>query len=640
MAIHASHSLHDHFPDALLYANLHGATYGVRPLTPIEVITRFLRALGIAADRIPHVEDEAAALLRDCLVGRRALIVLDNAAGPEQIRHLARLPQGTAVLVTSREILSSVDDCAQIRLGALTRSEAITMMAKLVGAERFAADPPGATKLVNLCDRLPLALRVVSARLAERPGWALDVMIERLQDERRRLAELEAGDLGMYASLNTSYEGLRFSDRPLDREAALVFVRLGLVNLNDVTPDVASVLLNRPLDFTERTLERLMMAHLLEVSGDDRYRFHDLIRLFARDRSRAAESERDQHIAFQRVLSYYLATTQSATRLMDPHRVQPPIPVPKATVAPYPLSAATAFEWLEQERANLLAISQQALIYEDEQIVRHGIGMAFAMSWYLYYAVHSADLYTLSHLALSAARRIHDLRLEADALWQVSISLERQGFHVEAIKHQKEELQIQRRLGNRFAEMRTLGNLAVSLHNSAFHDKALTYAMRQLALAREIGSRVGERHALYTRGCIYLTLGDIDLAQRAQHQALTMADEASDEGHLSAIRREFGKIYLATGRPADARAHFQASLRHARAARTRFAEPECLVFLARCDRKIGELDNALECAEEALDLSNAMGDRKWARQAADERAAILGIRGSRASIPTQCNSAE
>ncbi|MBO3745679.1 tetratricopeptide repeat protein [Streptosporangiaceae bacterium NEAU-GS5] len=632
-AIHISHILRDRFPDALLYANLHGATANLCPLAPAEILSRFLRTLGISADHIPQAEDEAAALLRDRLAGRRALIVLDNVASADQIRLLCSLPQGSATLVTSRESLSSIDDCAQVRLDALTRTEAITMLAKLMGGERLAADPIGTTSLVNLCDRLPLALRIVGARLADRPSWTVSDMIERLKEERHRLAELESGDLGVRASLNASYEALRLSERAVDNDAARAFVSMGLLNTPDVTSETISTTINCSDDIASRALERLVDVHLLELIDHNRYRPHDLVRLFTIERALADTPLAARQAAFRRLLSYYVATAQLATHLMDAHRVPPPIP--NVDAIPRALTEDVAFDWLELERPNLLAVAQQAMQSEDETIARLGIGLAFAMSWYLLYAVHRSDLNDASNLTLSTARRIGDLSLEANALWQISTSLERQGFHAESIPYIEEELRLQQKLGNRFAQMRALGNLAISLHNRESNNEALKYAKKQVDLAREIGSDVGERHALYVMGCIHLALEDFDLAILSQEQALTMAARASDLYHMSGIKLELGKILLKTGKLSDAREHLQASLAHARTVQARYDQPECLVSLAKCCRLIGDYESALSQADEALALSKTLGYLQWARQAADEKTAILAEWHSATSIPFQ-----
>lgn len=279
LAVQAAHASSHAFPDGQLYVNLQGATPGVERLKPIDVLGRLLRALGVPGEALPSDEDEAAAVLRDRLEGRRTLILLDDAAGPEQVRALLGLPSGNTVLITSRESHAATDDCVQLVLGRLLRSEAVTMLAKLVRAERIAADPAAADRLAHLCDLLPLALRLAAARLAERPDWTVRDLGTRLEDRRRTLHELESGRSAVRSSLELSYESLA-NGNGLDRLAARTMCHLGVLHVASLTAELVSALLGEPVDAAERALDRLARAHLVEISEPGRYRLHDLVRLF------------------------------------------------------------------------------------------------------------------------------------------------------------------------------------------------------------------------------------------------------------------------------------------------------------------------------------------------------------------------
>ncbi|MFI9590604.1 BTAD domain-containing putative transcriptional regulator [Nonomuraea sp. NPDC052265] len=202
LAVHVGHSVQDRFPDGQLAVGLRGGTPGVSPLPAREIAGRLLRGIGVPNEDIPLDVDEAAAMLRSRLHGRRLLVVLDDAAGLAQIRPFLGMPLGVTILVTSRESFTAGDDCVQLRLRPLPEREAVAMFSTLAGDDRVTADARHTAALVSLCDGLPLALRIAGARLADHPEWTVGTLAERLTDERGRLRELTAGDLAVRSSLS------------------------------------------------------------------------------------------------------------------------------------------------------------------------------------------------------------------------------------------------------------------------------------------------------------------------------------------------------------------------------------------------------------------------------------------------------
>jgi DNA-binding SARP family transcriptional activator len=196
LAIHAAHRLAGHFPDGQLYVDLQGARMGLRPLAPLEVLGRFLRALGMRPGAIPGELEEAAAAFRSRVAGRRLLLVLDNARDLGQVAPLLPEAAGCAVLVTSRRKLAGLESACRVRLAVLGRRTALALLGRLAGGERVAAEPEAAAEVARCCGDLPLALRIAGARLAARPRWPVRALAERLADERRRLDELELAEVG------------------------------------------------------------------------------------------------------------------------------------------------------------------------------------------------------------------------------------------------------------------------------------------------------------------------------------------------------------------------------------------------------------------------------------------------------------
>ena len=279
LALHTAHALREHFPDGQLYVNLHGATPGMAPLTAGQALHALLRDLGAEPRHIPEHPDAAAALLRSLLAPTRTLMVLDDAGNAAQVRPLLPGGTGCAVLVTSRSPLTALDGARRFPLAPLSGEDSAALLRTVSGREGLDAAHP----LVELTGRLPLALRVVAARLAARKALTPGVLAGQLAATESRLHHLEYDDLSVRRSLAVAHDALAASDRETDRDAALALHHIGALDL----PAYGAPLLARLTTTDERraeaALDRLVDVALLEETAYGRYTPHDLIRDFARE---------------------------------------------------------------------------------------------------------------------------------------------------------------------------------------------------------------------------------------------------------------------------------------------------------------------------------------------------------------------
>ncbi|MFF3330702.1 BTAD domain-containing putative transcriptional regulator [Streptomyces sp. NPDC002888] len=271
LALRAAHAVADHFPDGQLYADLQGARSGLRPLPSRAVLGRFLRALGVDRHRLPKSEAEAAALLQSLLAERRVLVLLDNAADPSQVRPLLPAGPGCATVVTSRSVLCTLD-AEQVGLGELGHADVVRALALQAGEARVAREPEALGAVARACGGHALAVRIVGARLTERPDLPIARLGERL--ERRRLAEWCSGDLDLRACFAASYETL--SDT-----AATALRLLAARRSADLDVGRVAVLLGSDAPTAEAALDELVRARLLDAVGERRFRMHRLVRLYA-----------------------------------------------------------------------------------------------------------------------------------------------------------------------------------------------------------------------------------------------------------------------------------------------------------------------------------------------------------------------
>ncbi|MET8010255.1 BTAD domain-containing putative transcriptional regulator [Streptomyces sp. NPDC005271] len=559
LAIHAAHHLADRFPDGQLYVDLHGATQGLSALAPGEVLSRFLRALGVDGSSVPSGTDEASAQFRSLVAGRRLLVILDNAAGVDQVRPLLPAGPGCAALVTSREMLTTLEGATHLHLDVLPRDQAVALLERIVGAERVRAERAEAEEITRLCGGLPLALRIAGARLAARPAWPLRTLVAKLTDARGRLDELRFGDLAVRTSFQVSYDGFRLGRRSDDHDAVRAFRLLSAVHGPDVSLPVAAALLDLSADRTENALERLVDAQLLECPDSVRYHMHDLLRLFASEQAEREESEADRTAALERALSCYVATTQNAVTLLDPIRPWPRQPVEGRVV---PLrNRAEAEAWLKTELPNLLAAVAHAVDpAQPEPLVRLGMGLTRALQWFLYPRAHAQDLQTVNELAIRAARRLGDPENEAWALDGLAGAYWLQHSYDDVRSALRSAVEIWRSLGHREGEQHSLRNLADALAELGVYDEAIAVQERQLALARETGDLTAEVVGLGNLGRAHRGLGHPETALSCFRESLEHARRTGNIHHEGFALYEIGITYMELGKFPEGRAHMDQAL--------------------------------------------------------------------------------
>jgi DNA-binding SARP family transcriptional activator len=284
LAVYWAHRVASRFPDGRLFVDLHGHDES-GPAEPGAVLAGFLRALGVAPDRVPSSLAERAALYRSLLDRRRMLVVLDNARSFGQVAPLVPGGGDCCVLVTSRGQLGDLIDrhgATRLRLGPLDAGDAVELLGRMVADARVAGDPDGTARLAELCDRLPLALRVAAARLVAKPHWTIANLVDRLADPAARLDELSTGEQDMRVRILASY-------RDLTPRVALLFRRLAAAEPDGFGARVAAAVVGTTRREAEGLVESLVDAHLVDVegrdaSGETRYRLPALLRLFACER--------------------------------------------------------------------------------------------------------------------------------------------------------------------------------------------------------------------------------------------------------------------------------------------------------------------------------------------------------------------
>ena len=604
LAIRWAHRMASRFPGGQLYASLRGHA-AVGPADPLAVLARFLRELGVAPGRIPGDLDEAAALYRSLLDGKRVLIVLDNAASSGQVRPLLPGAPDCAVIVTSRRRLLGLgarDGAAQVTLAPFLPDEAATLLRQILGAPRADAEPAAVAAIAAECAFLPLALRIAAERAIARPRQTLAALAAQLTAARDRLDVLAADD-DPATSVRTVFS---WSYQALPAATARMFRLLGVHPGPDIAIPAAAALAATGAAEAKRLLQALAGAHLLEETAAGRYRFHDLLRAYAAERAATDDSPADRAAAHRRVLTWYLHTADAAGRLLAPGRRRVPLDPPPPQGRPLTLAGyEQALAWCDAERAGVVACVRSAAQTGHDHIA----WQLFVASW-SYFDLRKpwAEWIACARIALSAARRCQDRFGEAwvlDSLRGAYSGLRRYG---DAVDRGQQSLRIRRDIGDRLGEGAVLNNLgAAYLALDRFHDGLSCYR-QALAIARETDNRHGEAIGLNNLGEAHLKLRRSGDAIPFLREALDLA-RAMDHHILEGdALHNLGESYRAIGEPGTSADCFGRALSVRQHTGDRHGQAQTLHALGDLLRELREADAAHASWQQALAIFEELGD--------------------------------
>jgi DNA-binding SARP family transcriptional activator/predicted negative regulator of RcsB-dependent stress response len=606
LAVRVAHRLRPRFPDGQLYVNLRGAE--AEALDPADVLAGFLRALGVEGALIAEGLEERVRQFRSRLADRRVLIVLDNAGDEAQVRALLPASPGCAALVTSRALLSGLEAAHQLPLDVLEPDQAMALLAMLAGPRRVDAEPEAAAAIARLCGWLPLAVRIAGARLAGRPQWPLALLAERLANEHRRLDELTTGDLEVRASVALSYHSRGEAERRL-------FRLLGLLAAPSVPAWVAAALLDTGPMEVEGLLERLVDAQLVEAAGQDqtgqlRYRLHDLLRVYARERLALEEPEPAQQASLQRAVQAYLTLAERADALLVPSGFYRYSGDPASRpAAEHPAAAIVERDpsgWFEVERASLVAAVEHGCETGKGDL---GWRLADTLTGFFQLHTHWDDWQQTHTLALAAARRAGDRDAEGCVLGGLGELHTERACLDDARRCLHQSLAAFRETGNRRRELQCLLNLGFIDHEQGRFDDAIARLEPSLVGFQELGARSWEAMALFCLGKVHHDQGRLDAAMACLDQSLILVRAVADRSWEAAILRRLGLVRSAQGWPEAAIACFEQSLMLVRASGERPGEAYVLQSLGEVHRKQGRLDAATRSIQDSLALARVTGDR-------------------------------
>jgi DNA-binding SARP family transcriptional activator/tetratricopeptide (TPR) repeat protein len=603
-ATHLAHRLSgEHFPDGQLYCDLRGM--GTDQVSAKDVLGRFLRALGIPGPVIPDSTDERGEMYRTILATRRMLVVLDDAATEGQIRPL--LPGGgsCAVIVTTRGRLTGLPGAHRMELDVLAVEHALELLRRVVGADRVAREPEAAGMLVRTVGCLPLALRIVAARLAARPHWTLASMVHRLANERHRLDELAHGEMTVRASLSLTHDGLDVPDRRLLR---LLSLAPGPTLPGWLAGAVLDDRRAQPSDLMEQLVDVQMLDVVaVDVNGEFRYRFHEIIRVFARDQLEAV-GRAEAREATERMLGGWLAILEQAHRKVYGGDYT----VLRGAAQRWQLPAAYTdqllvkpLEWMDAEHDNLCRAVDQAAA---EQFDEHCWELATALVT-LFESRGYLDLWERTHRqALEAARRADNRRGVAALLGSLGTLYLSRRQPEESRSALEAALAVFEELDDKHGRALCRRDLALLERQRGDEDRALELydgALRDFDL---VGDIVGRATVLTQSAHVWMRRGDGAIAHARLQDALAIYRSVGYTGGEARALRRMGQVLMQRGESERAERTFSEVLAMVRGAGDVIGEGHLLIDLAAANAALGRFEQAADLLGRALAIRERIMD--------------------------------
>jgi len=600
LAVRAAHLLGSKLPDGQLFVQLRPDM----PNSTASLMESLLRSLGVHSGTVPPDLEGRSATYRSVLAGRRVLVVIDGAQRESDIVPFLPGTPGCAAIVTCSQHMAELEGVHRMHVGPLDDQSARKLLINLIGGRRVRTESDAARQLISLCEGIPLALRIVAGKLRVRPHWPISHMVRLLQDETRRLDELDFKGASIRATITAGYESL-------DESARCLLRQLSLVGTADFPSWLGAPLMDVDITYAEYLLQQLVAAQLVEVrvTEDDgvRFRLHDLIRIYSVERSVEEEPTADRLDGLRRLLRCWLFLATTARRCIYGgdfavlHGTAEHWPLPLDSVVLW----RDPIEWFRIERTSLLiAIYQAARLNMDELCWELA-----ATAVTVFESDSCADDWRASHSsALGAVRRAGNRRGEAALLY--SLGMHETSVRITTAKNYIEQaLHLFEAISDKQGRALALGGLALIDSLNGDYDQALARGQLAIAGFREIGDLASEASTLKSMAQIYVERLDYVAAERMLDDAFTMAHRLGILRLTAQIEHALAELQLSRGRREQAADALSTALRLSREAGDVIGEAIVLASLGNVRRMLGNFTGAAVALGAALDLAARTDNR-------------------------------
>ncbi|MFI5959342.1 ATP-binding protein [Cryptosporangium sp. NPDC051539] len=611
LALRWAHQVRDRFPDGQLYVNLGGYARGAE-ISPLTALSGFLDALGIPSERVPVDLDQAAAVYRSLLTGRRVLVLLDNAASAAQVRPLLPGSAGCLALVTSRKRLSGLtarDGAHRLTLDVLSPDEGVALLRAGLAPERVDAEPDALGELTTACAHLPLALRITLALLNDHPDRSIADQVEALNgDDWINVLSIEDDpDTAVGPAFELSY-------RALPTPAQRMFRLLGIVPTASFTAPAVTALTGLPRPDVDRMLDRLAAAHLIGPSTLGRYTTHDLLRRYAAIRASESDSEPVRAAAIGQQMDWYLATADSAAQLLYPQMLRLPLEARRTAGGEIFADPDAALAWLGGERRNLAAVITHAAEHGPRPLAWL---LADTLRGYYFQSRHMIEWLDVTRAGLVAAEQDGDLRAQAAMKLSLGTAEASAGRGLAAIEHYASAADLAKRSGWVDGEAAIAGNLGNVHAEVGRLPPAIAAHTRAWRLYQQSGRLAGQANTLCNLGYLARQLGDLRIAADHHAEALRLFRQLGSVAGEAQARENLGETEHDLGRLESARDHLEAALALHGQLGNRYGEAGTLLYLAGVRRDAGQLAAGHQLVEAAAQVAADLDDERIEAEASN-----------------------
>ncbi len=619
LAVEAAHRLRSRFPDGQLMARLNGFTPGLPAASVSEALTELLTELGVPVEQIPATVGRKVTLYQTMLYGTRTLVVLDNAATPEQVRPLLPEADGCLAIVTSRR-MGDADSGEPVRLAPLSPDEAAELFHALVGPARLRGRAAGVAAAVARCGFLPMPIRVTAAMFRRHDRWPLEHLLKLLEENG------PWGEADGTAAIRASYRQLG------ERQRALLRL-LGHLPGPDVGVAGGAALAGCDAGEARQLLDELHEVSLLEETALERYRMLDPLKEFA-----AGEQQPGRATALVRLLDFYLVTLEAAVGAAYPFdRAQLPAVDHTGLATPGFADADAGLRWIAVERDNLVAAIRYAA---TNGLPEHTWRPAVLLWRYFNTANQFEDWIDTLELAWrTVSADPGNAYGQAHVLLRLATARDRRGQHAEAMELASKALPKWRRLGDVGGEAATLCALAIPMMELGRHDQAMAYLTAALGKYEQIDDPRGEAHALSMLGYLNETRGDLDVALRQHESSARILTEIGHVQGMAHVLNNLGSVQEKLGLHSEALASYTGAHGHAAEVGDRCVEAYALNNIGNVHRQRGRLTEAVRYHEKARMVAADVPDADLLTQLYLDRGATALARGAQQEALTACEAA-
>lgn len=591
LALHWGHRAAHRFPGGRLYIDLRGFAPHATPMEPAEAARLLLGSMAVEPRRIPVDPDAQIALYRSIIGNERRLLILDNARDAAQIRPLLPDAQVHTVVISRRQLVGLVASHGAriIEVDSFSRTEAAALLERQLGPERLAAEPEAVERILTACAGLPLAIAIIAARAATRPGSPLSAVADELEASQLDALAGDEAPVDLRVVFSWSYHSL-------EGDADRLFRLLGLIRGPDFGVDSAIRLHGGPREEAARALRQLLEAQLVEHGRAGRYRLHDLVRHYAAELVHAEEPQQDREAAARRLLDWYLDGATTGRSLLYPEVASLPA---TAGLDERPTSSgAEAAQWLHAEWTNLVAAIEYAA---GHGLPEYAWRLADVLRGYVWVGMLGSDGLRIGRAARAAAAEAGDELALASAELGMTTALIRSNRVTEAMEHARAAADLARRTGWIAGAAAAEFNLTTGAFFQGRAREGLEHGRAALRANRSIGERHAECTNLHWLGILHSLVGEIETGIDCFEEALTIAAETGADSVKAVVLTHMADVELFRGRLDLAAARLDEAAELKRDGLGLDKSADVLGATARLRLAAGRADEALELATQVVE---------------------------------------